>query len=126
MRQPDWILVVSPDPNTLLGLARALAQGGLPVAQALGWAESRSWLSRIPVSLLVADVGELGPEDLVRLRRLRAEFPQLGIIALASLSTPEARAAEADGSLLAVLEKPIALGRLEEVVSAARLPRALP
>ncbi|OGK82388.1 MAG: hypothetical protein A2X52_11355 [Candidatus Rokubacteria bacterium GWC2_70_16] len=125
MRQPESILVVSPDATTLQGLTRALLQGGLPVTAALGWAEGESRLQRVPVSLLVADIEEVGPEELIMLRRLRAAFPHVGIIALVSLSTPEARAAKADGLVLAVLDKPIALAQLEEAVSSALSRKAL-
>ena len=41
------------------------------------------------------------------------------IIALVSLRTPEVRAATAEELFLAVLEKPIALGHLEEAVNSA-------
>lgn len=122
MRQPESILVVSPDATTLQGLTRALVRSGVPVTSALGWVEGESRLRRIPVSLVVADVEELGSEELTRVRRLRAEFPHVGIIALVSLSTPEVRAVTAEGLLLAVLEKPITLGQLEHVVNSA-LPR---
>lgn len=125
MRQPDSILVVSPDATTLQGLTRALLRCGVPVASALGWAEGESRLQRIPVSLLVADVEELGPEELLRVRRLRTEFPHVAVIALVSLSTPEVRAATAEGLVLAVLEKPIALERLEEAVNSAISRKAL-
>ncbi|MFQ5840771.1 MAG: hypothetical protein ACE5HK_08620, partial [Candidatus Methylomirabilales bacterium] len=126
MTQPKSILVVSPDPTTLQGLTRALMHSGLPVASALGWVEGESRLRRIPVSLVVSDVEELRPEELMRVRRLRAEFPKLGVIALVSLFTPEVRAAETEGLVLAVLEKPIALGQLEEAVISALSREALP
>lgn len=126
MRQPESILVVSPDATTLQGLTRALTRSGLPVASALGWMEGESRLRRIPVSLVVTDMERLGPAELATLRRLRAEFPHVPVIALVSLSTPEVLAARAEGLLLAILEKPIALGQLEEVVSSALSRRALP
>jgi len=119
MKQPDSILVVSPDATTLQGLTRALLRSGLPVISALGCREGESRLRRIPVSLLVTDVEELGPEELKALRRLRAEFPHVAIIALVSLCTPEVREAAAEGLVLAVLEKPITLGQLEETVDSA-------
>ncbi|MFQ5829590.1 MAG: response regulator [Candidatus Methylomirabilia bacterium] len=126
MKVPQSILIVSPDPTTLHGLTRALMRSGLPVAAALGWAEGESRLRRIPVSLVVTDVEELGPEELTTIRRLRAEFPQVTVIALVSLSTPEVRAAQTEGLVLAVLEKPIALGQLEEAVNSAVCRKASP
>jgi DNA-binding NtrC family response regulator len=125
MRQPDSILVVSPDVATLQGLTRALLRTGLPVASGLGWAEGESRLQRIPVALLVTDVEELGPEELERLRRLHAEFPHVGVIALVSLPTAGVRTAKTEGLVLAVLEKPIALGKLEEAVSSALSRKAV-
>lgn len=125
MKVPESILAVSPDPTTLQGLTRALVRRGLPVASALGWAEGESRLRRIPVSLVVADMEESGLEELMRVRRLRAEFPHVGVIALVSLSTPELRAAQTEGLLLAVLEKPIALEELEKAMSSALSRRAL-
>lgn len=119
MGQPDSILVVSADAATLQGLARALTRSGFPVASALGWGEGESRLQRIPVSLVVTDLEELGPEELGAVRRLRAEFPRVAVIALVSLSTPEVRVAKTEGLVLAVLEKPIALGQLEEAVNSA-------
>ena len=79
----------------------------------------RPMLGRLPVPLLVADLDEFSAEDLDRVRRLRAEFPRMEIIALVSLSTPAVRAAERQGVVRAVLEKPIALARLEGTVRSA-------
>ncbi len=126
MRQPDSILVVSPDATTLQGLTRALIRSGLMVASALGWAEGESRLKRIPVSLVVTDLEEVGAEELMRVRRLRTEFPHVGVIALVSIPTPEVRAAQMEGLLLAVLEKPIALGQLEEAVNSALSRKVVP
>lgn len=116
MKPPASILVVSPDATTLQGLTRALLPSGAPVAAALGWSEGRARLYRMPVSLVVADVVELGPDELAQVRRLRAEFPRLAVIALVALQTPEAWTAKTEGLVLAVLEKPIALGELEDAV----------
>jgi DNA-binding NtrC family response regulator len=125
MRQPDSILVVSPDVATLQGLTRALLRTGLPVASGLGWAEGESRLQRIPVSLLVADIEDLGPDEMERLRRLHAGFPHVGVIVLTSLPTTGVEMAKTEGLVLAILEKPIALGRLEEAVSSALSRKAL-
>jgi len=119
MRQPESILVVSPDATTLESLTRALVRSGFAVVSALGWREGESRLQQVPVSLVVMDAEELGPEELKALRRLPAEFPHVAIIALVSLSTPEVREAEAEGLVLAVLEKPITLGQLEEAIDSA-------
>lgn len=121
MRQPESILVVSPDATTLQGLTRALMRNGVPVASALGWGEGESRLHRIPVSVVVTDI-----EELMTVRRLRAEYPHVGFIALVCLSTPEVQAAKAEGLVLTVLEKPIALGQLEEAVNSALSRKALP
>lgn len=110
---------------TLQALTRALLRTGLPVASGLGWAEGESRLQRIPVSLLVADVEDLGLEEMERLRRLHAEFPHVGVIVLASLPTAGVEMAKTEGLVLAVLEKPIALGKLEEGVSSALSRKAL-
>lgn len=119
MATPEPVLVISSDATSLQGLTRALGTSGLPVARALGWAEGESQLRRLPVSVVVADLEELGPLELDWVRRLRAEFPHLGVIALVAISGPEVPAAEAEGLVLAVLEKPIALARLEESVKLA-------
>ncbi|MBI2528334.1 MAG: hypothetical protein HYV93_20430 [Candidatus Rokubacteria bacterium] len=119
MVQPESVLVVSPDATSLEGLTRALTGNGLLVARALGWPEAESRLRRLPVSVVVADLEELGPEELAQVRRLRSEFPNLGVIALVSISGPEVRAAETQGLVRAVLEKPIAIARLEESVKLA-------
>ncbi|MBI3457083.1 MAG: hypothetical protein HY002_15000 [Candidatus Rokubacteria bacterium] len=89
------------------------------MVSALGWAEGEVRLRRIPVSVVVADLEELSPEELARVRRLRSSFPNVAVIALVSLSMSDVRAAEAQGLILAVLQKPIALGRLEKTVRAA-------
>lgn len=123
MMPADSIVVMSADLPTLQALARALRRAGASVTPALGWADAESWLQRMPVALLVADIGE-DPADLATVDRLRARFPRVGIIALASLPTPEMRAAEARGTVLAVLEKPITLARLEEAVGSALARRA--
>src|SRR5574341_1494971 len=119
MKAPESILLVSPDATTLQGLTRALVQRGWPVLSALGWSGAESQLRRIPVSVLVVDMEELGREELDRVRRLRAVFPHVGVVALVSFVTPGARAAEHEGLVLAVLEKPIDLAHLEESVKLA-------
>lgn len=119
-------MVVSPDATTLQGLTRALMRGGVPVTSALGWAEGESRLQRLPVSIVVTDLEELGAEELATVRRLRAEFPHIAVIALVSLATPEVQAARAEGLVMAVLEKPITLGQLEEAVNALLCRRGGP
>lgn len=126
MRPPESILLVSPDATTLQGLTRALVQRGWPVLSALGWPDAVSLLRRTPVSLMVADMEELGREELGGVRQLRSSFPSLGIIALVSFATPKAREAERDGLVLAVLEKPIVLAHLEESVKLAFARTASP
>ncbi len=126
MRQPESVLVVSSDATTLQGLTRALTWSGLPVASALGWMEGESRLQQIPVSLVVTDMEKLGPVELKAVRRLRTEFPHVPVIALVSLFTPEVQAAKTEGLVLAVLEKPIALGQLEDAVNSALVGKALP
>ncbi len=101
-------------------------QSGWAVLSALGWQEAESRLRRFPISLVVTDMEGPGPEDLGWVRRLRAEFPHVGIIALVSLHTPEVRAVETEGIVLAVLEKPIGLARLEESVQRALARTAAP
>jgi DNA-binding NtrC family response regulator len=119
MRQPESILIVSPDATTLQSLTRALMRGGAPVTSALGWAEGEARLRRVPVSVVVADLEELGVEELVALRRVRAGFPHVAVIALVSLATPEVQVAMTEGLVAAVLDKPIRLGRLDDAVIAA-------
>lgn len=113
--------MMSPDSTTLRGLSRALGTSGFTVEAALGWMDVESGLGHLPVSLLVADLDEFSSEDLDRVRRLRAEFPRVEIIALVSLSTPGVRAAERQGIVRAVLEKPIALARLEAAMRSVLL-----
>lgn len=115
------VLVMSPDSATLRGLSRALGTSGFTVEAALGWMDVESGLGHLPVSLLVADLDEFSSEDLDCVRRLRAEFPCVEIIALVSLSTPGVRAAERQGIVRAVLEKPIALAQLEGAVRSVLL-----
>ena len=119
MEPTESILVMSPDATSLRGLSRALVTSGFVVDAALGWMDVDAGLGRLPVSLLVADLDEFSSEDLGRIRRLRAEFPRVEIVALVSLSTPAVRAAERQGVVCAVLEKPIALARLEGTVRSA-------
>jgi DNA-binding NtrC family response regulator len=119
LKAPPSAVVVSGDATSLHALARALTGRPLPVALATGWADGESWLHRIPVSLIVTDVEELGREDLATLVRLRREFPHIAVIALVSFLTPEALAAEADGVVAVVLPKPVALSHLEEAVNSA-------
>jgi DNA-binding NtrC family response regulator len=119
MRAPESILIVSPDVTTLQGLTRALMVTGMPVVPALGWSEGEFRLHRIPVSLVVADIEALNLAERTRIERLRAEVPHVAIVMLVSFCTPEARAAEREGLVLAVLEKPVALGRLEATARAA-------
>ncbi len=102
---------------------RALTVSGLQATSALNWPEGEMWLRHLPVSVVIADLEELGPGELRRLRRLRAEFPHVGVIALVSLSTPEVLVATTQGLVVSVFEKPIALARLEASVKLALTPR---
>jgi DNA-binding NtrC family response regulator len=126
LKQPSSVLVVSGDAMSRKGLTRALARPALPVAAATGWDDCESWLHRIPVSVIVTDVEELGRRELATLRLLRHEFPHISVIALVSLVTPEARAAAAEGVVAAVLEKPVGLAQLEEAVSSTTLRKVAP
>jgi DNA-binding NtrC family response regulator len=119
MTPTESILVMSPDSTTLRGLSRALVTSGFAVDAAPSWTEVESGLGHLPVSLVVADLDEFSSEDLGHVHRLHAEFPRVEIIALVSLSTPAVRAAEGQGVLRAVLEKPIALTRLEGALRSA-------
>lgn len=92
---------------------------GFAVDAVLNWMEVESGLGQLPASLLVADLDEFSSEDLDHVRRLHAEFPRVEIIALVSLVTPAVRAAEHQGVVRAVLEKPIVLARLEATVRSA-------
>lgn len=121
MEPTGSVLVMSPDSTTLRGLSRALGTSGFTVEAALSWMDVESGLGHLPVSLLVADLDEFSSEDLDRVRRLRAGFPRVEIIALVSLSTPGVRAAERQGIVRAVLEKPIALARLEAAMRSVLL-----
>lgn len=119
MEPTDAILLMSPDSSSLRGLSRALATSGFAVDAVASWMDVESRLGRLQVPLLVADLDEFNSEDLDRVRRLRTEFPRVEIIALVSLSTPAVHAAERQGVVRAVLEKPIALARLEGTVRSA-------
>jgi DNA-binding response OmpR family regulator len=119
MEPTDAILLMSPDSSSLRGLSRALATSGFAVDAVASWMDVESRLGHLQVPLLVADLDEFNSEDLDRVRRLRTEFPRVEIIALVSLSTPAVRAAERQGVVRAVLEKPIALARLEGTVRSA-------
>lgn len=126
MEPTGSVLVMSPDSATLRGLSRALGTSGFTVEPAVSWMDAESRLGHVPVSLLVADLDGFGSEDLDRVRRLGVEFPHVEIIALVALSTPGVRAAERQGIVRAVLEKPIALARLDAAVRSVLMRPAPP
>lgn len=126
MGPAESILVMSPDPTTLRGLSRALVMSGFAVNVARTWMEVESGLGHLSVSLLVADLDEFSSDGLDHVRRLRAGLPRLEIIALVSLFTPALGAAEREGAVCAVLEKPIVLARLEAAVRSALARTAAP
>lgn len=99
---------------------------GVPVVPAAGWAEGEARLRRVPVSVMVIDLEELGLKELAQVRQLRAEFPHVPVIPLVSLITQGIEAAQTEGLVRAVFEKPIALEQLEDAVNAVLSGRVWP
>lgn len=109
-----YLLLASEDGDTLQVLSQALVLNGYPVITALDWSEVLARLHRIPLSVILYDVMGLDEKERERLVGLRTTHPELSVILLSSLETPELGRAVEEGLIAAYVVKPVRLASLED------------
>jgi CheY-like chemotaxis protein len=115
---PARILVVDDDPRVRTVLAELLELAGYAVLQADGGSAAIAQLDDPSIALVVSDIRMPRCSGLAVLAAARAQRPGLPVI----LATGAATAAEREQAAAAgapVLDKPIAVGELEQVVADA-------
>lgn len=112
-QRSKYLLLASSDEDTLQVLSRALVLVGYPVLTALNWSEVMARLHRIPLSVIVYDVMGLDERERDRLLGLRRTHPELSVILLSSLESPELSRAVEEGLIAAYVVKPVRLTSLE-------------
>jgi DNA-binding response OmpR family regulator len=117
-------LVIDDEPTIRTWLGKVLAGAGYEVLAASGDSEALAQASGRPVDLVISNLVGSGQERLETIRALRAERPQLRIVATAGVLNSDAlRAADLLGAQ-AVLTKP--LGSLAVVRRVRELLRSRP
>ncbi len=114
VQRSKYLLLASGDEHTLHVLSQALVLTGYPVITALSWSEVVARLHRFPLSAILYDVMSLDDEERERLSALRRAHPQLSVILLSSLESPELSRAVEEGLIAAFVVKPVRLSTLEE------------
>jgi uncharacterized protein (TIGR03437 family) len=118
------VLVIDDEPTIRTWLGKVLAGAGYEVLAASGDSEALAQASGRPVDLVISNLVGSGQERLETIRALRAERPQLRIVATAGVLNSDAlRAADLLGAQ-AVLTKP--LGSLAVVRRVRELLRSRP
>lgn len=107
------LLLASGDEDTLQVLSQALVLIGYPVLTALDWSEVLARLHRIPLSVILYDVVSLDDKERERLLALRRAHPQVSVVLLSSLESPELSRAVEEGLIAAYVVKPVRLTSLE-------------
>ncbi len=111
-----YLLLVSGDLSTLQALSLALTMDGIAVSIATTWSEVMSELQCLSLSVILYDLIELDNEERRRLKVLRRTRPDLPIVLLPCLESPELSRAVEEGLITAYLVKPAPLGLLRECV----------
>jgi DNA-binding NtrC family response regulator len=114
VQRSKYLLLASGDETTLHALSQALVLTGYPVLTALSWTEVLARLHRFPLSVILYDIVSLDDEERERLSALRRIYPQLSVILLSSLESPELSRAVEEGLVAALVVKPVQLSTLEE------------
>ena len=111
-----YLLLVSGDLSILQTLSLALNLDGYEVCSATNWSEVMSELQCLSLSVILYDLIELDNEERRRLEVLRRTRPDLPIVLLPCLESPELSRAVEEGLIAAYLMKPAPLGSLRECV----------
>ncbi|HSC70776.1 MAG TPA: hypothetical protein VLH58_05450, partial [Candidatus Methylomirabilis sp.] len=107
------ILIVSTDLDILRALSHALTISGYSVTAATDWSEILARPRPVPVSVLLYDLKDLDWGEWEKLEEFRRAHPELSVVLLSSLESPELDRACSEGLIAAYQVKPIRLTALE-------------
>ena len=107
------VLIVSTDLEILRALSHALTLSGYAVTAATDWSEILARPRPVPVSVLLYDLKDLDWHEWDRLEEFRRAHPDLSVVLLSSLESPELDRACSEGLIAGYQVKPIRLTSLE-------------
>lgn len=110
------VLIVSSDPDLLQTLSWALHIAGFPVSTATGWAQAMAACSPVSPAMIIRDVRGMDAWVEEQLMGLRKVHPEVPVLLLSSLNSPELSQAKQEGLIAASIIKPVHLESLEECV----------
>jgi two-component system, NtrC family, response regulator AtoC len=87
LRSPFHVLIVDDDAAVRQVLCGLLAQAGMQVAEAASAQEAERELEKRPVDVVVSDVRMPGMDGLALLRRIRQNWPEIGVVMLTAHGT---------------------------------------
>lgn len=88
MKLPYEILVIDDDENALTGLVEMLRDADYSVAGALTYDEAKRLLDARGFDLLISDVRLRGFNGLNLVKKVRAEYPEMGVIIISGYDEP--------------------------------------
>ncbi|MCS7083143.1 MAG: hybrid sensor histidine kinase/response regulator [Bacteroidetes bacterium] len=120
-RRPGRMLVVDDEPAVRAVLAKLLRLEGHTVVEAASGEEALRELARAPFELVFTDLGMPHMDGRTLARRIRAQWPEVGIVLVTGYLDPtEESCPEVD----VLLHKPFKLDEVRIAVKTARLKRA--
>ena len=112
-QHPDQLLILASDLEILSALSQALTKNGRAVVAATDWEQATTCLTSEPLTSILYDVKELNHREWERLVALRAAYPKLNVVLMASLETRELEWGRQEHVIADYLMKPIRLPALE-------------
>ena len=116
MAEKNRVLIVSSDPDLLQTISWALHIAGFAVGTATHWAQAMADCGPVPPAVIIHDVRGLDAWVQGQLRGLREVHPEVPVLLLSSLNSPELSEAKQEGLIAASIIKPVRLESLEECV----------
>ena len=110
----NYLLIVSSDPDLLQTLSFALAVEEFPVSTVTTWAQAMALCSSTPPAMIIHKVRGLDGRVRGELLGLRRIHPEVSVLLLPSLDSPELSEAEQAGLIAASFVKPPRLEAIEE------------
>ena len=117
MTEQKCVLIVSSDPDLLQALTFALVVERFSVNSATSWDQALSVCSRTPPAVIIHDVRSMEKSLRSRLWEFRNVHPEVPVLLLSSLDSPELCEAERAGLITASFVKPPRLEALEECLA---------
>ena len=113
------VLIISTDLDILRALSHALTLSGYAVSTATDWSEVAVKPRSVPASVLLYDLKDLDWHEWEKLEEFRRAHPDLSVVLLSSLESPELDRACSEGLIADYQVKPIRLTALEACLDRA-------